>query len=430
MSRRDRVQSARRLRVSDENRRDIERVVEERHLRSCRIWRARKRSVLWRAMQTATLRLDTLSDDALLARLAEILRRGRRAEAELVWHLAEVDRRRLYLHEACPSMHIYATSRLHLSEAEAYLRITVARVSRRFPIVLAMLADGRLHVSAIAKLAPHLREENGEALLARAVHRSKREVEALVAEIAPRPDVRSLIRRLPSTPEPSATGELGPGRVGNCEVTDQPVQIGDRIAVPAAQVIESGVPIARPPAPINPGPAAVLVPLAPSRYRVQFTASAELHDKITRAQALLRHQVPDGDLAEVVDRAMTLLVRELERARFAATPAPRKSASQADPTPSSRQIPDPIRRAVWIRDGEQCTFRDPCGRRCPARERLEFHHKTPFARGGDHSESNITLRCAAHNAHQADLDFGAAFMAARRHAASARRSARADVHDS
>ena len=85
-------------------------------------------------------------------------------------------------------MHVYATARLHLSDAEAYLRITAARLSRRFPIVLAMLADGRLHLSAIAKLAPHLREDNAERLLARAAHRSKREIELLVAELAPQPE--------------------------------------------------------------------------------------------------------------------------------------------------------------------------------------------------------------------------------------------------
>jgi hypothetical protein len=160
--------------------------------------------------------------------------------------------------------------------------------------------------------------------------------------------------------------------------------------------------------------AAIVAPLAPSRYRVQFTAGAELHDKIERARGLLRHQVPDGDLAVIFDRAMTLLVEDLERARFAATKAPRKAAHEADPSPESRRIPDPIKRAVWARDEEQCTFRDREGRRCPARERLEFHHLVPFAKGGDHSASNVALRCAAHNAYQADLDFGAAFMAGRR----------------
>ena len=157
-----------------------------------------------------------------------------------------------------------------------------------------------------------------------------------------------------------------------------------------------------------------MTPIAPLRYKVQFTAGAELHDKLVRAQALLRRQIPDGDLAAVVERAMSLLLRELERAKFAATPSPRKSAAEADPTPRSRHIPDPIRREVWERDGGQCTFRDRHGRRCPARERLEFHHADPFGRGGEHGMANVRLLCTAHNGFQAELDYGDAFMAARR----------------
>jgi hypothetical protein len=162
------------------------------------------------------------------------------------------------------------------------------------------------------------------------------------------------------------------------------------------------------------GPPSELTPIAPLPYKVQFTASADLHDKIAHARALLRRQIPDGDLAAVVDRAMTLLLRELERTRFAATAAPRKSAGEVDPTPRSRHIPDPIRRAVWERDGEQCTFRDRHGRRCPARERIEFHHVIPFAQGGDHGVANVRLACSMHNAYQAELDYGAGFMASRR----------------
>jgi hypothetical protein len=381
-------------------------------------------------MKTLAPSLDAVTDDALLARVADLVARGRRVEADLIRHMAEVDRRRLYLREACPSMHVYATMRLHLSDAEAYLRITAARLSRRFPAVLDRLADGRVHLSAIARLAPHMRDDNVDTLLARAAHRSKREIELLVAELAPRPDVPSRIRRLPTSSAAPATvdaAQLVPGGVSRRVVTNRASPAGDRstpIATPAAPVdASSEAPTAvtvissseAPTAVINMPPApAVLAPLAPSRYKVQFTASAELHDKITRARALLRHQIPDGDLGAVFDRAMTLLVRELERTRFAATEAPRKAVDDTDPTPSSRRIPDPIRRAVWTRDAEQCTYRDRKGRRCPARERLEFHHRVPFGQGGDHSPSNLTLRCAAHNALQADLDFGAAFMATRR----------------
>src|SRR5262247_481118 len=92
--------------------------------------------------------VDSLSDDELLARTGELVARGRRIEAALIAHMAEVDRRKLYLGQACSSMFAYATERLRLSESQAYDRITVARSSRVFPVLLEMLADGRLTLTA------------------------------------------------------------------------------------------------------------------------------------------------------------------------------------------------------------------------------------------------------------------------------------------
>ncbi len=86
--------------------------------------------------------------------------------------------------------------RIHLSEHEAYLRIAAARASREHPVILDMLADGRLHLTAIALLAPHLTRGNGDALLDRATHKTKRELEGILAELEPRPDVRPSIRKL------------------------------------------------------------------------------------------------------------------------------------------------------------------------------------------------------------------------------------------
>ena len=120
--------------------------------------------------------LKTLSNEDLLSRLAALLKQSRWVEAELIAHIAEVDRRRLYAGRAYPSMFAYCTRALHLSEAEAYLRIAVARASREHPMLLEMLADGRLHLSAIGRLAPHLTEANREAVLGRAAHRSQREI--------------------------------------------------------------------------------------------------------------------------------------------------------------------------------------------------------------------------------------------------------------
>jgi 5-methylcytosine-specific restriction endonuclease McrA len=140
---------------------------------------------------------------------------------------------------------------------------------------------------------------------------------------------------------------------------------------------------------------------------VRFTASAELHDKLERLRALMRSSVPDGDLAKIIDEAVTEKLERLEARRFARTRSPRKTLAETDTTPSSRHIPAAVRRAVHERDGGRCTYQDARGRRCPARDRLEFHHhRQPFGRGGEHSVYNVRLMCRAHNQLLAELDYG------------------------
>src|SRR3990172_5173505 len=115
---------------------------------------------------SSTHELHSISDDELLCRLAELFQHSRRVESDLVAHIGEVDARRLYSREASSSMFTYATEVLHLSEHEAYLRIAAARAARKYPMLMVMLGDGRLHLSGIGKLAPHLTDLNCEEVLA------------------------------------------------------------------------------------------------------------------------------------------------------------------------------------------------------------------------------------------------------------------------
>jgi hypothetical protein len=84
-----------------------------------------------------------LSDHALLERVGRLAARERQATAALVAHLAEMEARRLHLKEGFSSLFSYCTEALHLSEQAAYSRIEAARAARRFPSILARLADGR-----------------------------------------------------------------------------------------------------------------------------------------------------------------------------------------------------------------------------------------------------------------------------------------------
>jgi hypothetical protein len=164
-------------------------------------------------------------------------------------------------------------------------------------------------------------------------------------------------------------------------------------------------------------------PLAPSRYKVQFTASAELREKLERLQALLRTELPDADLGAVIDRAVTQTLQRLEARRYARTSSPRAAATGTAPGSATshrqlaaavRHIPAAVRRAVFERDDGRCRYRDEAGRRCPERHRLEYHHLRPFAMGGGHTADNVRLMCRTHNLYLAEHDYGHEAMKARR----------------
>ena len=141
------------------------------------------------------------------------------------------------------------------------------------------------------------------------------------------------------------------------------------------------------------------VPLFP----VRFDVPVETLDKLDRARDLLGHAVPDGNGAEVLDRALTALIEKLEKKTFGLTDHPRTTILEET---WGRYLPAALRRFVFKRDGGQCKFIGTDGRRCTARRGLQFHHLTPYAVGGRISAANIELRCRAHNQREAELYFG------------------------
>ena len=320
-----------------------------------------------------------LNDRELLAEVKRLTECERTATAQLIAALAELDDRRLYLGEGCSSLFTYCTQVLHLSEHAAYGRIEAARAARRFPVILALLARGDITLTAVGLLAPHLTSQNHAALLREAHHKSKRDVERMVACLRPQPPVPAMVRKLPS-PRPTAMPDV-----------EALAKSPDGGAIPP---------------PMAPAPSAiaraVVAPLAPHRYKLQLTIGQETHDKLRRVQDLLRHSIPTGDPAAILDRALTLLLAELERTKCAATERPRRVP---DVRKRSRHVPATVKRAVWSRDKGQCAFVGTNGR-CPERGFLEFHHVQPHAAGGDTTVANIELRCRAHNNYEKDLFFG------------------------
>ncbi len=331
-----------------------------------------------------------LSNDELIARVKHLAEREREATASLVAHLAELDERRLYLAEGCSSLFTYCMQVLHLSEHAAYHRIEAARAVRKFPVILERLSDGSVNLTTVGLLAAHLTSENHREVLDMAQHKSKRQAEELVARLRPQPPVPATVRRLPTPRRTPASPTTLQGAAASLQPTDD----AQGVAPPGLPSPAVTPPPARP---------AVVAPLAPQRYKVQFTVNGETYEKLRLAQDLLRHQIPDGDPAKIFDRALTALLQDLAKKKFAATDRPRESRGTAR---GSRHIPAEVMRMVWSRDGGRCAFVGKNGRRCTEQGFLEFHHVAPHAAGGEATAENIQLRCRAHNGYEATLYFG------------------------
>jgi len=322
--------------------------------------------------------LTHLPDAELLARMKALISRERNVTAELVAHLAELDTRDVHLREGYGSLFVYCRDALGLSEWEAYNRIEVARAARRFPVILEMLAEGSVNLTAVRLLAPHLTQGNHVEVLESARGKRKPEVEAIVARLSPRPDVPFSVRRVPlSRPEaPTAT---------------EPVPMWEAPTAPPPQTVP-GVSAAAP-----------VTPLSPDRYKLQVTIGGETLEKLRLAKDMLGHALPAGDDAAILDRALTALLADLAKRKFADTARPRPSRATK---PGARNPSAAVKRAVWVRHLGRCAFVGTGGHRCDERRFLEFHHVDPYALGGEATVDGIQLRCRRHNDYEGRLYFG------------------------
>ena len=211
---------------------------------------------------TTNTSLSRLSDAQLLIEVKRLVAVEHEETADVIRSLCEVKARQLHLAIGCSSMFDYCTRVLHLSEHAAYARIAAARWAGDYPLILDLLVEGAITLTTVTLLGRHLTPENHVAVLESACHKSKADVEMIVATLHPTP-------------------------------VDRP---------------------------------AVVRPIAPEHYTLQITIGAETRAKLRRAQDLLWHAEAGADEATVIDRALTLLVAKLEKSKYGRTDRPRPAS--------------------------------------------------------------------------------------------------------
>jgi hypothetical protein len=292
--------------------------------------------------------------------------------------LAEVDRRRLYLPGGYGSMCDFCMQARHMSRARALKRIRVARAGRDFPAIFPAIADGRLGLTAVLLLAPHLTPESADELLAVATYKTNEELEQALALRFRQVDPHMALQPIDS------------------EVSAEPVA--------ARRPVSSDEPGA--PARMEP----ILAAPATKHSGWRYAHSAAREEKLRYVQSLLAHARPGAGVDELIDLALDCLKDKLERQKFGKCSRPGRRRGSDNP----RHIPVEVKRAVWERDGGRCAFVGTGGKRCDARAPLEFDHVDPVARGGQATVAGIRLLCRAHNQYAADRALGSEFMRGKR----------------
>src|SRR4051812_48912640 len=368
-------------------------------------------------------RLRGLEDDQLLAALSGLVRRENDSLSDLLAHLAELDERALCIALGYSSLFAYCTEALGFCKSSAGRRVAAARVCREFPEAFARVANGELQLSVLCALRPHLKAANASALCAACGRKSYEQVEEWLAARFPKPDVRDLIRRLPSTAV--GTPDVGTDRL-ETELTETR-QIALAPGPLSAERVLSTVPEFPGESQRPQAPRGAIKPLSPDRFSVNFTADGEFRELLEEVRALFSHSEPKGDLMRVMKRGLEALRNELLKKRFgvgrkpgsvrsrtnepqstAEPPAPQTASRFGTPegVKRTRHVAAAVAREVYVRDGGRCTFSADDGRRCGERRLLQLDHVVPHAQGGEATVGNLRLRCRAHNLHTAREHFG------------------------
>ncbi len=296
-----------------------------------------------------------LGDGDLVTALKNNALKERGLQCLSLAYIAEVEQRLIYARLGFPSLFQYLVQELGFSEATSLKRIQVSRLAERFPVVYSLLETGKVSMTVLQKLAPHLLVSNHRVLLNESTGKSVRDVE------------RMLAARFPE-------------------------------AIPTH-------------------PKEVITPLDETRISLSFIADKEFELLLQDSKAFLSHKYPDGNLVDIFREGLKLLLsgrpKVLQGApRILADSVVEKTAAMsAKMKNQTRYIPAKIKEVVWERDRGRCSFVSSGGRACESNYFLEWDHVIPFSTGGRGDDpDNIRILCRSHNRLMAHDFFGRPFV--------------------
>jgi hypothetical protein len=310
---------------------------------------------------------ESLTNEALLRTTLTLVAEERKLTTEILWHLHEIQVRKLYAEQGYSSLFEYVVQVLGYSEAAAGRRISAMKLLVEVPEIEPALKDGSINLSTLSTIQGFVQRKNSQRKSEPVSRHEKKELVLTLQGKSRRECERELAR-------------LDPNAV--------PPKENERV-------------------------------VGATQTEIRFVADDALMEKLKRIRELDAHVTPGASYLELFHRMADVVLKKLDplakenKLQESAPPAELSSDLRShesrlakNQNVNPRFIPAAIKRAVWRRDRSQCTFVSSAGRRCSAKFGLQIDHRIPVALGGTADFENLRLLCRAHNQYEARNKLG------------------------
>lgn len=282
--------------------------------------------------------LKTLSSPDLLDKTKSLIAEERRVSTEILWHLREIESRRIFSEMGFGSMYELLTRHFGYSEGSAHRRLSAARLLKEIPGIEPALKEGKLTLTTVSLAQGFFQNEKkcGNPYSTSAKEEVLKSLEGksrLAAE-------KDLAIRAPQLARPEQV------RVINADETELRITLSD----------------------------------------VQLA-------KLKKLKLLLSHRNPKWNFAELIEHLADAELKRVDPEARKPSPGEAK-ANESVGDSRKRYVPTRVRRSVWQRARGRCE-------NCGSEFMLQIDHKIPYALGGRTEERNLRLLCRNCNVHAA-----------------------------
>lgn len=336
-----------------------------------------------KVVKTVRSDLEKQSKDQLLLGMRTLVASERKITRDVLLHINEVQRRRLYADLGFPTLFEWLTKDIGYSAPAAYRRLQAARILKRIPTISEKIDSGELNLSTLAKVQSTIRAEE---------KRTGKKVD-------------------------SATSHHALKSVESCSLKESAIRLASLFPEACAEQTRKEV----------------VSVVDEDHVRAHVTLTSEQMQKLERVREILSHRRFKGhaSLADVIEAAADELLARRDQLKRVVTARSQKkpitvaetkrTAATNDKTAHktsksemakksdsvSRRISSAIRNAIFRRDQGRCQYQDvKSGRRCHSSYGAEIDHIVPRALGGTNDPDNLRVACRTHNLLYAERTFG------------------------